>query len=290
MTHIYNPTLQAGLTSSSTVQTTISPITGEPIIERPLLGSLAEVDAKLAAADEAYRSWRKVPLEERIRIVTAAVDLLVSEKAALGAEITTQMGRPVRYGGGEIGGFEERARWLIANAEKALADESVDEGRPEGLKRVIRRAPVGVCLLVGAWNFPYLIQINALLPALLAGNTVILKPSPQTPISSERIAHALVQAGLPANVCQVLHLTPDQMDHVVAHPTTKFVSFTGSVDNGKRVDATAAAAGTFKSVGLELGGKDAAYVREGEWRQTIQGRAGPGARAEAVRGCEADLV
>lgn len=138
--------------NSSTVQTTISPVTGEAIIERPLPSSLAEVDAKLAAADKAYNSWRKVSLDERIRIVTAAVDHLVSEKAALGAEITTQMGRPIRYGGGEIGGFEERARWLLANANKALADENVDEGRPEGLNRVIRRAPVGVCLLVGAWN------------------------------------------------------------------------------------------------------------------------------------------
>ncbi len=155
MSHIYDPSLQSGLTNSSTVQTTISPITGEPTIERALPSSLAEVDAKLAAADAAYHSWRKVPLDERIRIVTAAVDHLVSQKAALGAEITTQMGRPVKYGGGEIGGFEERARWLLANAKKALADEGVDEGRPEGLIRVIRRAPVGVCLLVGAWNVSY---------------------------------------------------------------------------------------------------------------------------------------
>lgn len=117
-----------------------------------------------------------------------------------------------------------------------------------------------------------LIQVNALIPALLAGNTVLLKPSPQTPLCSERILASLLASGLPENVCQVLHLTPSQMDHVVAHPAVKFVSFTGSVENGKRVDATAAQAGTFKSVGLELGGKDAAYVRAGESVLSSRGR------------------
>lgn len=151
MTHIYNASLQSGLSSSSTTQTTVSPITGAPLVSRPY-ADLAAVDAQIAAASTAFASWRKVPLDERIKIVTAAVEHLVAQKAELGPEITEQMGRPVRYGGGEIGGFEERARWLTANAKKGLADEGVDEGRPDGFKRVIRRAPVGVSLLVGAWN------------------------------------------------------------------------------------------------------------------------------------------
>ncbi|KAK4704868.1 hypothetical protein P7C70_g1336, partial [Phenoliferia sp. Uapishka_3] len=248
--------------SSSQVQTTISPITGQPIVTRPLLSDSA-VLSLVSNAHAAFASWRQVPLADRKAIILKAIDSLVAIAPELGAEITEQMGRPVRYGKGEVAGFEERARWLINKAESALADENVDEGRPAGLKRVIRRAPVGVTLLVGAWNFPYLIQVNALVPALLAGNTVLLKPSPQTPLCSERILAHLLAAGLPKDVCQVLHLSAAQMDIVVAHPLVPFVSFTGSVANGRHVEITAAnATGSgFKGVGLELGGKDAAYVR-----------------------------
>lgn len=110
-----------------------------------------------------------------------------------------------------------------------------------------------------------LVQVNALIPALLAGNTVLLKPSPQTPLCGERILASLLAAGLPQNVCEVLHLSPAQLDMVVAHPLVNFISFTGSVAVGRHVEITAAKAqgdgGGFKSVGLELGGKDAAYVR-----------------------------
>lgn len=154
MAHLYDASLQTGLAESSTTQTTISPITGAPIITRAYPASTAELDQLLAASQAAYAQWRTVSLDERIKIVTAAVDKIVAQKVELGQEITMTMGRPTRYGGGEIGGFEERARWLIGQAKKCLADENVDEGRPEGLKRVIRRAPVGVTLLVGAWNFP----------------------------------------------------------------------------------------------------------------------------------------
>lgn len=137
--------------SPSTTQTTISPITGQAIVSRPLLSD-AQVDTLVSNAHTAFASWRLVPLATRISIVTKAIDTLVAIAPELGLEITEQMGRPARYGKGEIGGFEERARFLLGIAEKALADEGVDEGRPEGLKRVIRRAPVGVTLLVGAWN------------------------------------------------------------------------------------------------------------------------------------------
>lgn len=107
-------------------------------------------------------------------------------------------------------------------------------------------------------------QVNSIIPALLAGNTLLVKPSPQTPSSSERIARLLEASGLPKNVCQVLHLTVAQNDMVVADKRVAFVSFTGSVANGSRVESSARGIGGagFKRVGLELGGKDAAYVRE----------------------------
>ncbi|GAA5831407.1 hypothetical protein JCM11251_004015 [Rhodosporidiobolus azoricus] len=266
MAHLYNPTAVAHVKEDpSTTLTTLSPITGEPVVQRTYPTSHDQLDSIVNTSRESYLSWRKVPLVERKRLVTLAVEHLTSRAMELAPELTEQMGRPVRYGAAEFATFKDRASWLINQAEKALADENVDEGRPEGFKRLIRRAPVGVCLLVGAWNFPYMIQVNALIPALLAGNSVLLKPSPQTPLVAERIQESFEAAGLPKGLIQALHLTPLQMDYLVSHPLIPFISFTGSVANGKRVEKTAALAAEqgngFKSVGLELGGKDAAYVR-----------------------------
>ncbi|GAA5890950.1 hypothetical protein JCM6882_008864 [Rhodosporidiobolus microsporus] len=266
MAHLYNPTLASHVKEDpSTTLTTLSPITGAPLVQRPYPTSTAQLDAIVQTAQDSYYSWRKVPFPERHRLVTLAVEHLSSRALELGAELTDQMGRPIRYAAAEFATFKDRATWLLDHAEKALKDENVDEGRPEGFKRVIRRAPVGVCLLVGAWNFPYMIQVNALIPALLAGNSVLLKPSPQTPLVAERIQESFEAAGLPKGLIQTLHLTPPQMDYLVAHPLIPFISFTGSVANGKRVEKTAALAAEqgsgFKTVGLELGGKDAAYVR-----------------------------
>ncbi|KAK4058151.1 hypothetical protein OIO90_000890 [Microbotryomycetes sp. JL221] len=264
MTHIYNPEAQKAVGDAHKVQTTISPITGEPVVKRELPQSNDEIDHVLRASHAAFRQWRQTPLNERKRIVQQSVSNLVNRKDQLARELTECMARPIRYTQSEILTYQDRAQWLIDNCDKSLKDEPVDEGRPQGFERLIRRTPLGVCLLVGAWNFPYMIQVNALIPALLAGNSVILKPSPQTPVVAERILESLLEAGLPKDVCQVMHLTPTQMDYVVAHPLVSFVSFTGSVANGQRVEKTAASfpGPGFKHVGLELGGKDAAYVRE----------------------------
>lgn len=152
MSASYDVEAQKSAASDDKVQRTISPITGQAIIERPLPSSNAELDLILAASHTAHLSWRKVPLAKRKAIVIKAISHLSARAPELAEEITEQMGRPIRYTKSEIATFEDRALWLVNKAEKALADESVDEGRPEGLKRVIRRAPVGVTLLVGAWN------------------------------------------------------------------------------------------------------------------------------------------
>ncbi|GAA5890090.1 hypothetical protein JCM8208_002695 [Rhodotorula glutinis] len=266
MAGLYDPTPQTNVADPATTLTTISPVDGSPLVTRPYPTSTAQLDSHVQQAHDAHRQWRKVPLADRINLVTAAVDHLASRAVDLGPELTHQMGRPMRYTAAEIATFKDRAQWLLEHADKALKDDNVDEGRPKGFTRIIRRTPVGVCLLVGAWNFPYMITVNALIPALLAGNSVLLKPSPQTPLVAERIQESFEAAGLPANLLQTLHLTPSQMDYVVGHPLVPFVSFTGSVANGKRVEKTAANAADkghgFKMVGLELGGKDAAYVRE----------------------------
>jgi acyl-CoA reductase-like NAD-dependent aldehyde dehydrogenase len=162
MTHVFTAISNAvsDLTNSpsTTTLSTLSPITGQVIVERPYPSS-NDVEQAVQTAHSSYKSWKNVPLAERKRIVTAGVEHLAGRALELGPELTAQMGRPAKYTASEFASFKDRASWLINKAEKALGDENVDEGRPEGFKRIIRRAPVGVCLLVGAWNacpfFPF---------------------------------------------------------------------------------------------------------------------------------------
>ncbi|MFV2031597.1 MAG: aldehyde dehydrogenase family protein, partial [Gammaproteobacteria bacterium] len=173
-------------------------------------------------------------------------------------ELTWQMGRPISQAPGEIGGFEERARYMIEIADTALADLKPEQ--KDGFTRYIKREPLGVVFVVAPWNFPYLTSVNAIMPALLAGNAVILKHSAQTPLCAERLYEAFSAAGLPAGVFQYLHLSHADTEAVIQSPQLNFVAFTGSVGGGEMVER--AASGRFIGVGLELGGKDPAYVRK----------------------------
>ncbi|RKP09382.1 aldehyde dehydrogenase [Thamnocephalis sphaerospora] len=238
----------------------ISPADSQPLLTRPF-ASHADIDAVLERSREAFRHWRRVPLQERVRLVLKFVDCFVAKKDAVAKEITQQMGRPIRYTAGEVRGFEQRARYAAAIAASALADYEPEEaaGAPAPLKRYIRREPVGPVLILASWNYPYLVSVNGVVPALLAGNTVVLKQSPQTPLCAERFADAFQEAGLPDGVFQYLHITHEAVPHAIQHPATAYVNYTGSMEGGLAVQK--AAAGRFIGVGLELGGKDPAYVR-----------------------------
>ncbi len=235
---------------------TISPIDGSVYVERRY-ASGGEIASALIAAVAARRIWRETSVAERARVCSAAVDAFVAEKANIAEEITRQMGRPIRSTPGEVDGFEERARHMIAIAPEALAD--TDVAPLDGFTRFIRHAPHGVVLTIAPWNYPYLTAVNSVIPALMAGNTVILKHSAQTPICAERISGAFEAAGLPSGVFQHLHLGHDDTRAIIAAPEIDFVAFTGSVAGGRMVEE--AAAGRFLGIGLELGGKDPAYVR-----------------------------
>ena len=242
------------------LQRTVSPGDGSLVAERRLAAP-ADVDAVLDRAVVAQRSWRRVPVAERAALVEAVVPWMVDRAGEIGRELSRQMGRPVAHAPGEItGGFAERARWLCAAADGALADDDVrGDDAPGGLRRFIRHDPVGVVLVVAPWNYPYLCSVNAVVPALLAGNAVVLKPSSQTPLVAERWAEGLAAAGLPEGVFQFLHADHDAVAGMVADPRVGYVAFTGSVAGGHAVQR--AAAGRFVAAGLELGGKDPAYVR-----------------------------
>ncbi len=234
----------------------ISPVNGEVYVERPLAGD-AEIEEALARARRAQADWRGLRVAERAALLTRAVDALVANKAEIAAEITWQMGRPIRYTPGEVGGFEERSRYMIEVADEALADVAV--GDKAGFTRFIRRTPLGVVFVIAPWNYPYLTAVNGIVPALMAGNAVLLKPSAQTPLTAERFAEAFASAGLPAGVFQHLNLSHAATSRIIASGTVDFVSFTGSVKGGHSVQE--AASHGFLGAGLELGGKDPAYVR-----------------------------
>ncbi len=239
------------------VQQTISPVDGAVVAER-VLATPPEVDAVLDRATAAQRSWREVPLAERVAVVERLVPWMVERADDIGRDLTRQMGRPVAHSPFEISrGFAERATWLAGAAAEALADTELPPA--EGFRRFIRHGPLGVVLVVAPWNYPYLCSVNAVVPALLAGDAVVLKPASQTPLVAERWAEGLAAAGLPDGVFQFVHADHDTVAGMVADPRVGFVAFTGSVPGGHAVQR--AASTRFVGTGLELGGKDPAYVR-----------------------------
>src|SRR5271156_9632 len=234
---------------------TISPVDGRIYVERPL-ESAAGINRALDSAQRAQIAWAALPLATRCAILTKAVDAFVAKTNDIAAEITWQMGRPIRYTPGEVRGFEERARYMLNAAPQALA--AIQPGEKAGFQRQIKRVPLGVVVVVAPWNYPYLTALNAVLPALIAGNAVVLKHSHQTPLCAERFFEAFASAGVPAGVFQYLHLSQADTVSLISDRRVASVCFAGSGLDGRA--AVVAAAAGFANSGLELGGKDPAYV------------------------------
>ncbi|KAL2222139.1 putative aldehyde dehydrogenase family protein [Thermoascus aurantiacus ATCC 26904] len=241
--------------------TTISPATNAPVVTRS--GISSEELARLPEIGQAaFRSFsQSTTLKQRQEIVARALDILEKKKDFLARELTEQMGRPIRYTGNEIATAIKRGTYMNKVSSSVLGEEGVVHGEEEkGFRRYIKRQPVGVVLIIFAWNYPYLILVNSLVPAILAGNAVILKPSPQTPTVVEQVASAFLEAGLPKDVIQYFHCgSLTQLETLIRSPLVNHICFTGSVAGGLAVQK--AAADRIVNVGLELGGKDPAYVR-----------------------------
>lgn len=232
----------------------ISPIDGSVYAERtPLSGDQAT--ETVARANAAQTKWAARPLTERIALVQAGVANVGKMNEEIVPELAHQMGRPVRYGG-EFGGFNERATYMAEIAQDALGDIVIEDSA--AFRRVIKRVPHGVVLVVAPWNYPYMTAINTVAPALIAGNAVVLKHASQTPLVGERMAAAFHAAGVPEDVFQNVFLDHQTTSELIAAKSFGFVNFTGSVGGGQAIER--AAAGTFTGVGLELGGKDPGYV------------------------------
>ena len=234
----------------------ISPINGTVFAER----DVSTMDASFAAvtrAKTAGKAWAARSISERVSLVMAGVARLGEMTDETVPELAQMMGRPVRYGG-EFGGMNERASYMAEIAKTALAPVIVEESN--AFQRRIEREPLGVVLVVAPWNYPYMTAINTVAPALIAGNTVILKHATQTLLVGERMERAFAEAGVPADVFQNLFLDHETTAALIAAKSFGFVNFTGSVGGGRAIER--AAAGTFTGVGLELGGKDPGYVME----------------------------
>lgn len=190
-----------------------------------------------------------MPLPRRVELLRGLVQKFQA-LPTLAEELSWQMGRPVSQAPGEIRGFVQRATAMLDMAPEVLQPIVLDS------RRKIQREPLGVILTVAAWNYPYLIAVNSVVPALAAGNAVLLKHSGQTPLCAERMVEAASE--LPEGLFQFLHMDHDLTAQAIQE--VDFVCFTGSVQGGHAV--TRAASERFIGLGLELGGKDPAYVRQ----------------------------
>lgn len=235
----------------------ISPVDGSVYVERELADPVT-ITQSIELSRSAQKQWQQTSIDERARICEAAVQYFEEKQTQIAEEIAWQMGRPIAFAGGEVNGLAERARHMIASAEQSLAD--IVPAKQEGFNRFIRRQPLGTVFTIAPWNYPLLTAVNSIVPALMAGNSVILKPSAQVPLCGEHFTQAFEATGIPEGVIQNLFLSHADTEKIIGSREMDFVCFTGSVAAGQRIEQ--AAAGTFVGVSLELGGKDPAYVRE----------------------------
>jgi acyl-CoA reductase-like NAD-dependent aldehyde dehydrogenase len=238
------------------MQQTISPVDGSVYAERPFAGQ-RRIDAVFDKAVAAQRDWAGLSLEERAVFCGKFCDALLNHSDEIALELAWSMGRPVIQAPSEVRGCVERARFMIEAAEEGLA--VLDPGPKAGFKRYIKRVPLGVVFVIAPWNYPFLTAVNTIIPAIMAGNAVVLKHAAQTQLVAERFQQAFDEAGLPEGVFQHLHIAGATAEALVKDIRVAHVAFTGSVPVGHAVSR--AAADRFISVGLELGGKDPAYVR-----------------------------
>ncbi|MGO6999229.1 aldehyde dehydrogenase family protein [Rhizobium leguminosarum] len=234
----------------------ISPVDGSVYAERAALSFDAAKDV-VARARKAQKAWAKRPLEERVQLVLKGAARLNEMSDLVVPELAWQMGRPIKYGG-EYKGFNERSNYVASIAADAMAPVVVEES--DRFERRIEREAHGVVFVVAPWNYPYMTAINTIAPALMAGNTVVLKHASQTLLVGERLVQAFIEAGIPEDVFQNVFLDHETTSALIAAGSFNFVNFTGSVEGGRSMER--AAAGTFTGLGLELGGKDPGYVME----------------------------
>ena len=233
----------------------ISPVDGRELVRRAP-SSDADVAQGVGHARAAQREWARTPVAERAQCMRVAVQAMLAMEREITPELALQMGRPVRYGASELRGFAERAHYMIGIAEEALAD--IAPPPKEGFRRSIRREPLGIVLTIAPWNYPYLTAVNSVVPALMAGNVVLLKHATNTTRCALEIERLFNEAGAPEGCFGTLLIPGKEMSKIVADPRIAAVTLTGSEDAG--VSVARAAGENLKKCVLELGGSDAFVV------------------------------
>jgi len=236
-----------------------NPSTLETYVEVDLADS-DEASRMVKKAVEAQLDWKSTTLAERIELCSRWLADMQKDVDRIAMDISNSMGKPLKQARGEMGGMAERVLAMIDMAPTALADEVLPEERKGGERR-IQKVPVGVVFTIAPWNYPLLCAVNSVVPAVLAGNSIILKHSSRTPLVANAFADSFSRAGAPAGLVQAISCSHSIVEEVIKNPGVGFVNFTGSVPGGysiqgavsKRVDIDAT---------LELGGKDPAYVCE----------------------------
>jgi acyl-CoA reductase-like NAD-dependent aldehyde dehydrogenase len=238
------------------IQKTITPIDNSVYLERPL-STQNEIDNVIENSKKSFQSWKSNSIDDRIKIINKFIDNLIALKPEVSKEICWQIGRPISQCGNELRGFEERSRHMVEIAKESLRD--IPATKNDEFDNYIYKSPLGVIFVMAPWNYPIITATNTIVPALLAGNTIVIKHSSQTPRCAELISQAFDNTGLPEGVFQFVHTDHQACEKIIADPRIAHVVFTGSVRGGQEVKKYI---GTrFINVGLELGGKDPAYVR-----------------------------
>jgi len=214
------------------------------------------VDVVLDRAVAAKAAARAMAVRDRVALVSAATDRMLARMDEIARDISIMMGKPLPQGRAEVTGMAERARYMTSIAEEALSD--IVPRTERGFERRIVKAPLGVVLDLPAWNYPLLTAVNVIMPAVLAGNAVIVKHSSRTPLCGEHFARAFEEAGAPGYLVQALHCDHATAERTIADRRIDHVVFTGSVRGGHSI--VEAAKQRFLHIGLELGGNDPAYV------------------------------
>ena len=227
------------------IQKTITPIDNSVYLERPL-STQNEIDNVIENSKKSFQSWKSNSIDDRIKIINKFIDNLIALKPEVSKEICWQIGRPISQCGNELRGFEERSRHMVEIAKESLRD--IPATKNDEFDNYIYKSPLGVIFVMAPWNYPIITATNTIVPALLAGNTIVIKHSSQTPRCAELISKAFDNTGLPEGVFQFVHTDHQACEKIIADPRIAHVVFTGSVRGGI-------------NVGLELGGKDPAYVR-----------------------------
>ncbi len=232
-----------------------NPYSGEIVAERRMLQE-AEIEGLVTRAFRAHKSWARVPVAERASLCERFCAEFEKEGERTAREITAQMGKPLQQAQNEVRTMLQRARAMIQIAPDSLRDEPLPP--VPGFTRFVRHEPVGVVLDISAWNYPLLITVNVLVPAVLAGNAVLVKCANRTSLCGDAFARAFARAGAPENLVTAIDASHEICARIIARPEVGYVSFTGSVRGGHEVYKEGAK--RFIDVGLELGGKDPAYV------------------------------